>query len=270
VPHLYIGLPKTVMNDTIETQSQRREARYRAYDGHQVVVVAERTAPGQPAAVQGKLIDLSRSGAKVSISSPIPVDESFTLRIQVSELELDLTVNAEVCWMRPAGPDSWYLGCVFAGELPDHVLPKLALAGYVDQRQDTRYEISLDACARQELAGDNVMTVRLVNYSAGGFRLFSSQPANTGGRLLLELHDTSGGLVRIPAKAVWQLDAKDGHYVGCTFLNNDGFDVLAQLVKSTKAPQSVKPQRRPFRLLRWACAAALAAAVSFAIFAFLR
>ncbi len=256
------------MNDTIQNHSQRREARYRAFDGHQVVIIVEWTSQGQPATVQGRLIDLSRSGAKVAISSPIPVDEAFTLRLQVSELGLNLTLNAEVCWMRPAGPDSWYLGCVFAGELPDHVLPKLAASGYVDQRQDARYEISLEASARQELAGDSLLNVRLVNYSAGGFRLFSSQPATPGGRLLLEMHDALGGLVRIPAKAVWQLEAEGGHHVGCCFLNNDGFDVLAQLVKSIKPPELAEPRRRrPLRTLRWACVAALATAVSFVAFA---
>jgi hypothetical protein len=183
------------------------------------------------------------------LRAPIAFEKSVRLVMRVATLGLELEVSADVCWIRPTGRDQWCLGCCFAGELPEELLPKLASAGYLNQRRHSRYAISVAALARKELAPDSEVAVHLENLSAGGFQMVSPQPATPGERLLVKLQNRDGPSYCISARAVWQTEVDGGYCVGCSFLNKHGYGVLR---KVAMPPEPVRIRlQRALRLTRW-------------------
>jgi hypothetical protein len=236
------------MSDTIRKFIARSETRYTACNKLDVVVQVEPDGEA-PQSLDAELLDLSRHGAKLLLRTPIAFEKPVRLLIQVAALDLELDVSADICWSRPKEGGQWCLGCSFAGELPEEILPKLASAGYLNQRRHSRRDISVEALAKKELTPDSEVAVRLDNLSAGGFRMVSPQPVTPGERLLVKLPNSHDAAYCINARAIWQTGVENGYCVGCSFLNKRGYEVLREVAMP---PESARVRlRRALRLSRW-------------------
>ena len=203
------------MSDTIIKTGLERELRIVLADGQKTTVTLEPGTDEGRERFPAKLLDLSRSGVKLSVASCIPFGKAVSLNLVIPDLALDLRVSAEVCWMRPAKGDSWFLGCSFQPELPEEVLNTLAAAGHVDRRNEERQRISLMGTAKWK-SDDTETPVILQNLSDSGFCMLASSPGKTGDEVYLRLSD--GSQKNVPAKTQWIVKVDEGYLVGCAYL----------------------------------------------------
>jgi hypothetical protein len=243
-----------------------REARFPVLVGQSIAVTVERSDDVEPQLIDGELIDVSRSGLKLSMSDAPAVREAVVVRLSVPEIDLDLRIDAKVCWSQPAPRDRWYMGCALNPKLPEQVLTKLAIAGYLQRRQDERHAIDLAVRMRCE-GTQTVAPAQLLDYSLGGLRLSSPQSAELGQRLLLELDQGPNCREQVVARTVWELSTKNGHEIGCTFVNKDGFrafrEFLSRHRKAAAATRTTVRKMSRHRLLVLATLLAAAACVCF-------
>lgn len=226
-----------------------REARYPLLEGRAIKVTVERSGGMPPQEIDAELVDVSLGGVKLRVPACPGMQEAVVLRMAAPEIELDLSVDAEVCWTRPAPDDAWYLGCVLNPKLPEKLLTDLAVNGYVQRRRDPRMPIDLPATMRGEGSLDSV-PVRLLDYSTGGFRLTSPHTATTGQRLLLRFGEGQQTSDLVVAKTMWQARTADGHQIGCTFVNRDGHRVFQDFLQTKKNP-TVAEAGDVLRKSRW-------------------
>jgi hypothetical protein len=199
-------------------------------NGYSASVVVERPS------IEADLLDLSQAGARLSVSASISIQEALRLRIEIPELGLDLDIPAAVCWTRPSDGGSWIVGCSFSPELPEDAAKQLGVNGQLNRRKEPRFPIDVEGLVELELAEKNV-PVRIRDYSAGGFCMFGSTPANSGQRLLLHVTMPDGTDVAIPGKVQWRFGYEDGYLFGCAYLNHQGyssFRAIAQVAQKKK------------------------------------
>jgi hypothetical protein len=195
------------------------------------------------------------------------MQEAVVLRIILPAIDLDLRVDAKVCWSRPGPGETWYLGCALKPVLPDHVLTDLATNGFLQRRRDPRHPIDVSAEMRCEGTGE-ASDVRILDFSSGGLRLRSPRQAEVGQRLLLQL--TEGGdptSSSFMAKAIWQLQRDDGHEIGCTFVNKDGPHLLHDVLPDNNHAADEKIHSRRSKSRWWLLAAVLLLAILVAAYA---
>ena len=206
----------------------KRDIRYRLQNAPAVTVVPEGDEGSSVLDVhEGRLLDLSRHGAKLSSATEIPTGNSIHLKLGVPELGLVFQVAGAVCWCKRSdagdwddvGP--WVMGCALRPGLPHELLDRLAEEGEVNRRFDARFreEVSLSAYWN---VGSARELVTLRNYSRGGFCIFSTRQSVPGKRFHLNLK----GLEVIIASVQWELEAGDGYLIGCEFLNPRDFERL--------------------------------------------
>jgi c-di-GMP-binding flagellar brake protein YcgR len=198
-----------------------REARFPVVEGKTIRVKIERRGDASAKEFDAELIDISHGGVKLSAASCPAIREAVLLRLVLPEIDLDLQVDARVCWSRPGPGELWYLGCALQPSLPDRVLTDLAINGFLQRRRDPRRQVDLGAQMRCEGVPEAV-DVRIVDFSSGGLRIRSPQEAEMGQRLLLQLEDGPDATDSFLAKAAWQLRREDGYELGCTFVNKEG------------------------------------------------
>jgi hypothetical protein len=240
-----------------------REARYPLLEGRVIKATVERQGGLPPEEIDAELVDVSMGGVKLLVSKCPAMQEAVVLKMVAPEIELDLSVNAEVCWTRPAPGDAWYLGCTLNPKLPEQLLTDLAVKGYVQRRRDPRIPIDLPASMRSEGSLESV-PVRLLDYSTGGLRLAAPHTAATGQRLLFRFGEGPNVSDLIVAKTMWQAQTSDGHQIGCTFVNRDGHRIFQDVVRAINEPTVAKPVELLTRS-RWPLLA-LAALVGILIF----
>ena len=211
--------------DLTPESGEPRDNRYKGLQGEDVKVVIERKTEGEPEEVVARLLDISRGGAKLTVTACIPFEEAVRLKIDIPDLHVELVIAADVCWTRPADDGGWMLGCAFKPKLPEDALDQLAKGGYVDRRRHARTPLVLRATACWEL-GETSIPVRLQDASEGGFAMLCPQLGETGQRLLLHLCNDDGSPASIPAKIQWRLKTGDEYLIGCSFSNEKDFELL--------------------------------------------
>jgi hypothetical protein len=193
-----------------------REARYQPRSGRQIVVIIERTAGNGESLTSVDLLDISEGGAKIASPVCLETNETIGLRLEVAELHIDLRATAKVKWTCPTKDGRWQIGCVIDPRVPEAILVELAAREYLERRREQREPVNLEAEAQWEMDTDAV-TVRIVNFSSGGFCLFSPNKKQIGQRVRVRLDDGNDGLVT--ARAVWQLKQQKGYLTGCELLD---------------------------------------------------
>jgi len=196
---------------------QPRERRYTVLSDCAANVTIEGADNGENA-VSAKLVDLSRTGAELSVATCPAIDDAARLLISVAELQIDLAVAIEVCWAEPGDDDSWRLGCKFEPELSGDVVEQLAAGGILDRRASPRTPVSLRATACWEHEEARI-PVRLHDISEGGFCMSCAQISQSERRLLLHLSRTDGKMESIHARMQWRLKKGDQFMVGCALEN---------------------------------------------------
>jgi hypothetical protein len=238
-----------------------REIRFPVQKGKSIKVTIERRDGPPLQEIEGEVIDISRAGVKLSVSSCPGMQEAVVLNVLVPEIDLELSIDATVCWSRPGPGETWYLGCVLHPPLPDKVLTDLAIQGYLQRRRDPRHSIDLAATMWCEGILESAR-VRLADYSTGGIRILSPRAATAGQRLRLQFDEGCGPGDQIVAKTAWQFKRSDGYEIGCAFVSKNSYQVFRDLLPPSDTKAVAKPTSRP-RLPhpRWL---ALAAAVAIA------
>jgi hypothetical protein len=236
------------------SQSREREPRYRVINSERMTTAAEAMIDNELVHQQVELIDISLHGAKFSIDRSLPKGTIIDLTLQVPELDMNVTISAEVRWSQLRSGGHSHVGCSFITPLSADIYVDLATVGLLDRRLEPRRQISLDASVQEELAGKEADRATILDYSSGGMRVRCQNSKRLGERLLIELRDPEGNLTTIPAKTIWQREFDDGFHVGCCFLNNDGYESLQRILRSRRLLEAKKlntveeDEPRPFRL----------------------
>lgn len=181
----------------------------------------------------GRVLDLSRGGAKLILPGSLSIKSRFQLEIDMANLQQPIVKIAEVCSERPMNGLKWLIGCTFEEELSEEVLSQLASDGFLERRRDTRTATAIPAKAQWELAS-NSTDVTLVNFSAGGFAIHSPEPARLSNRVLLQLEGCKNNSPLL-GKICWQSKKENQWSIGCSFVNKNGHrNLLSQLPPDMK------------------------------------
>ena len=229
-------------------QHPSRDARFPVLEGQKIWVTIERDG-SSPEKIDANLEDISRKGMKLRVAAFPSLKEAIVLKVVVPELGVDLSIDAQVCWTRPAPDDAWYLGCSLHPDLPEKLLTDLAVKGYLQRRREPRQPVDLPGTMRCEGSPD-VVPARVLDYSTGGFRLASSCTAATGRRLLLRFDEQAADTEPVVAKTMWQVQTPAGHQIGCTFVNRDGHRIFLEMLRRNQgSPHADRASGR--RRSRW-------------------
>ncbi len=204
----------------------RLEDRYRVA----ARITIQRVAADDNDMFDAELVDLSTGGAKFVVPNCLHFCEAVELRIHVSEIGLDISVNAQVCWMRTNEDGTWIVGCSFTPGISEEILLELGVGGYIDRRREQRHHANISATASWQLDKEQTPVV-VSDYSTAGFCLSTPKVGTVGQRIILRLESaeeshTIAGMVQ------WQVKAHDTRLMGCTFTNGDGFRHLRAVVQS--------------------------------------
>ena len=239
--------------DTTRTLLVRRELRYRIVANEQTTELVE-WADAQQVVRPGELANLSRSGAAVSLSEPLPVGAEISLKLVAQAIGIDLAVAAAVCWSRQAGKNRWWSGISFVDELSEEVFTQLAIAGCVERRQGERKTVitpdtEFAALARWELAPANV-PVRITNATPDGFRILSPESNKFGGRVRLQFDRPGHPPIFVRARTCWERAADVGYVIGCECIDKNEYCKLLEAVQTPIVAAAAQPTRPPSRWLR--------------------
>ena len=91
--------------------------------------------PSDPQEV--RLLDLSREGAKLELSSPVPPKAEVVLHVQDDSLGLAVALRGRVRWQRAQGVGRWDLGCLFDEPVAYEVIGELFLSGVLSTGSQT-------------------------------------------------------------------------------------------------------------------------------------
>lgn len=218
-----------------------RETRYQLRDETEVVV--QRRFDCEPREVRGRLLDLTVSGAKLSLDAVLPVEESVTLYFRFGELNLNFMVDAQIRWVRAAAGEQWWLGCAFAPKMPEEHLASLAGKGYLEWRPEARRKLDLSAGACWEMTQGEDIPIRIADLSSGGVGLRSPRAAAPGQRIIIHAADTNGQRIDIPTRCQWQVESAGDHWLGCSFLDATGFARLSEVARHAETASQLVPPR---------------------------
>ena len=221
-----------------------REPRYKILKSDRLDVFIEVMFEGELICEDVELIDISVHGTKFVTSRSLPKGTIVDLTIRAVELGLNVTISSEIRWVQLRSSGKSHLGCSFMVALPLETYMELARGGYLDRRLDPRRRVSLDATVKQELTTKRPEPVVILDYSSGGMLLSCYNSKKLGERLLVELADDNGNVAVIPIKSVWQRE-NDGQFnVGCSFLNNEGYESLQKILRSRNLVEVKRPIKR--------------------------
>jgi len=239
-----------------------RGARYKVTDDFSMPATVHRTGKSGDETIQADLLDISRGGLKLSVSTILVFEELIQVHVESDELGLSLTESAHVRWIREdEKANSWTVGCDIQGEIDEEVLEDLVKCGLLDRRFSPRRRITGDALAQWELS-ENRVPVQLLNLSPGGFCLASDQPSKVGARLKLTLADDDGqSPYEILARAKWQHEFENGYLIGCDLALEDVFDLVGYFATTTRQSSANNGRWRKLSLLAGAAVLAVLAAL---------
>lgn len=211
---------------------KKKEERIELGTGNVAKIVIRRHLKKDSETVEGRLVDLSTGGAKVAVARSLKFSEAIGLRILVPEMELEIDVAAQVCWMRSATGDQWVVGCSFTPKISDELVVQLAQRGYVERRRDRRHEIALPANACWQLEKGRI-PVEVRDCSTGGFCIATEKAGDIGTQIQVTLSGQEEPRV-ITGRIQWQVKVHDKILIGCAYSLADDFAYLRKAVDRHK------------------------------------
>ena len=195
---------------------------------------------GEPGTAE--VVDISPSGARMTIPAPVKTDQRITLQLSVADAGVDVQIEAVVCWVRLGREYRWLSGILFTESLDVGLLEKLASAGYIEQRSAPRTDILVSAQARRETFVED-LHVEITNLSETGFRFSSPQVMTPGDRVLVDA-ESEGREVAIPAYVRWSGASEDDCFsAGCEFVDTSSFQYLKQHIAGKRSKSLVQVDR---------------------------
>jgi hypothetical protein len=182
-------------------------------------------------AITGRLLSVTRRAMKLSVTAPLPLHQTETLRLKIPQLHLDLAVSTDICWLRPASDSSWEFGCAFDPELPRDSLKDLHDREHSKLPVPAVQQGSIPASARWA-SETGSFKVRFEDFSTKGVRFASAQPAKVGEQLELEFDRPNGTSCAIWTRCQWQLKCADRYRIACSLENAADFDRLCAVTRA--------------------------------------
>ncbi len=230
---------------------RRREPRYEISSLKSITAHIKRKTADQKETIAGQLLDLSRSGAKVSAAACLQFAEEITLQIAAAQLGFQIELDAKVCWIRPSDSLQWLIGCSFSPPLSEESIAQLAMSGIIERREHTRQPVCIAATAKWQLE-EETFPVEIRDYSTGGFCLVGKRSAQVDQGVQIYIPKSDTETYKISGRARWQM-GQDGTYVlGCSYSGSEDFEQLNEAAgktldleqKEEHAPLKRMPGRR--------------------------
>jgi len=92
-----------------------------------VVVEVRRSPGGTTSAISAELINLSREGFQLRLSSRLEKEETVVMSIRAPERDVDVMFPATVRWCREESAECWLVGCQTSWQLDLETLGELFL-----------------------------------------------------------------------------------------------------------------------------------------------
>jgi len=198
---------------------------------HGITVQLYHLADGKPKTLDGRLFDLSPSGAKLAVTTNIPLGDAVGLCIQFDNSDVEISTAGSVCWIGHIPDGKLVIGCALAEPIPNAVFQKITDSGYLERRNIKRQKIAVCTRVRRNEDSAKPIDVRLDDYSEGGFCMFATEGFDPGEFVLLEIEWDGESCVCIPAEVRWQKSCEIGFSVGCRFVTNNGSNVFQNAVQ---------------------------------------
>jgi hypothetical protein len=177
----------------------------------------------EPITVAAQLLNLSSSGAKLSVPLDLPRDKLIQIKLMLEEFGLTMYVSGTVCWTAKDGEQSCLVGCKLKPNIPTSVLQHIAQSGRLDRRDEDRRPVKCSiAIVRRRLLRNQEEPGELLNYAIGGVCLARSQPSELGERLTVQLDKST----KIDVLVRWQLQQGGECLIGCEYVDAGSFETV--------------------------------------------
>lgn len=124
--------------------------------------------------------------------------------------------------MRQYAIGKWAVGLNIVPSLPRDAFDHLFTSKMIDRRRSPRRCVCRQAVGQWQLDAAR-FPVELTDFSATGFCLSGPISAMQGRRMALHMECAETGKSTIRGKVQWSMKTADGHLVGCTFIDDDGY-----------------------------------------------
>lgn len=210
--------------------NHRRDVRYELrQEVHLSIRVPATDGPAAPD-LNGIAVDLSKRGVKARMRESLPIGQKLDVQLRFPAIAVIFDSPATVCWTRPAGQESCWLGVTLEREIPRDIWQQLSNHGFIDRRMYPRSETSQPAFARRELSGE-IVPIVLLDLSQGGCRFRTEFPLQEGERFLLGVREDESRERCIMVRVAWARESCGNMLVGCEFTGRDGFAELRRKLR---------------------------------------
>lgn len=79
--------------------------------------------------IPGRVVDISRRGAKFEFDGTLPSDDSALLRLKCEKVNWEVEIPGTIHWKHPNRSDGWWVGCSFQKAVQPVALERLAMQG---------------------------------------------------------------------------------------------------------------------------------------------
>jgi hypothetical protein len=179
---------------------------------------------------RGKVLDLSRLGAKFSLDAEVPLDQIVHVRVVNDGDEMMLRLSGKLCWSQ-SGDDWRRAGMQFVSEVSAEEIEKLSREGYLDRRRWPRQPLLIKAMAQRQF--DNTsFPVEVIDVSPEGCCLCSTEVAPNTTQLRLIFTAQADGQAIASVRVRWQSELAAGYVLGCEFADDESFQRLTKILDS--------------------------------------
>lgn len=175
----------------------------------------------------GRLLDLSRDGAKLLVPSKVEIGDAVGLNIHFDKLAQPISTAGTASWTGYQGPEEWIFGCSLAEELPADLFRQIKDSGCLERRADSRKAIDVVGEVTFLKQADTSFNVQITDWASGGFCVHVAQPLEFGDEILLKVKTAKNFCVHIPAEVRWNKRVVGGYSVGCRFTSENGSEIFA-------------------------------------------
>lgn len=191
--------------------------------------------------LEGRLADLSYSGARVDVDEPLPFEAPVTLSLSCPAAGFELSLEGVIRWTRPlAEGDRWSLGIHVTQVASEGRVAEFFTRGIVDRRGKPRVAVQAAAPARFELNCDEAQ-VELLNAAAGGCCLTTSAACREGQKVRFTPPEAGGQTLL--AEVCWARRIDDRWLAGCRFLpecSGAAIELLCRRMNVLKPPRRAR------------------------------
>lgn len=179
-----------------------------------------------PIELKATLLNLSASGAKMSVPMALEQDKSVRVKLVVEKLGLTFNLSARVCWAEVAGAEQCIIGCQLSPNIPAGILQNVSQGGKLNRRDQDRRATAIQVGIGRS-GGLRIWSrekAELRNYAAGGVCLETTKTAQLGE--VLRVRFATAEVDGIDVVVRWVMQQGDRHLMGCEYQDPAGFALL--------------------------------------------